>query len=49
MRKDAGYKRNSLACYYIADSQNIWRNRNVEPEQFPAFNEADIDEHVHSY
>lgn len=42
--KGAGYNRDLLPYYYTADSQNIWRNRNVGPEQFPGFNGTDIDE-----
>lgn len=33
-----------FAIVLLAASQNIWYNRNVEPEQFPGFNETDIDE-----
>lgn len=33
-----------FAIMLLAASQNIWCNRNVEPEQFPGFNGADIDE-----
>lgn len=31
-----------FAIVLLAASQNIWYNRNVEPEQFPGFNETDI-------
>lgn len=42
MRKGARYKQDLLSCCHTAASQNTWRNRNVEPGQFPGFNGADI-------